>query len=109
MPELVTLDKAKKHLGVTTDDQDELIGDKLEDAIGIVVDYLTRRDTVWNAAMSAWTPDTVPGAVRAAVLITLAELHRFRGDDAEAIPRTDVGPSRVVRSLLAPYHDPGMA
>src|SRR5689334_14817310 len=109
--DLVDLEAAKAHLRVTTTAEDDDIGGKLEAATQVVVDYLTRaHDTDWNAAMAAWTADTVPRTVRAAILVQLGELYRLRGDDADAGRQgatADLSPT--VKALLMRYRDPGFA
>lgn len=111
--ELVDLAQAQRHLrrpvGVsspmTSDEQD--IQDKLDQATALIFQYLERPDDVaWTAEMDAWTSDSVPAPVVAAILIQLSELYRFRGDDFEG-PKREAGylaPSIV--SLLKRYRDP---
>jgi hypothetical protein len=116
MADLITLDEAIAHLrlpedygGDTQSRQD--LQDKVLAATQVVIDYLTRRETEWNATMDAWTTDTVPASVKAAVLVQLGHLYRQRGDDD--IPPETTGPgaslSPTVMSLLMRYRDPGMA
>lgn len=109
MPDVVTLEDAKAHLRITSDQDDFDLSEKLLDATQIVIDYLTRRDATWNATMEAWTADTVPRSVRAAILVQLGELTRKRGDDPTLEPVTPVGLSPTVMALLMRYRDPGVA
>jgi hypothetical protein len=112
MPELITLDEAKAHLRVTTIQDDGDIQLKLLAATQVVIDYLTRRDTDWNAEMDAWTAETVPPSVRAAIFVQLGELYRKRGDDPDTEPRPASGGaflSPTVTALLMRYRDPGVA
>lgn len=109
MADLITLDEAKAHLRVTTLMEDGDINDKLVAAQQVVIDYLTRRDTTWNAEMAAWDAETVPASVRHAILVQLGELYRKRGDDVETDPRGPVALSPTVMALLMRYRDPGVA
>lgn len=109
MPDLITIDEAKAHLRVTTVQEDGDIEDKLLAATQVVIDYLTRRDTSWNAQMAAWTSETVPASIRAAILVQLGELYRKRGDESEIEPVRPVALSPTVMALLMRYRDPGVA
>lgn len=109
MPELVTIEEAKGHLRITSDSDNPDLAIKLEAATQVIIDYLTRRDEDWNAEMEAWTPDTVPSSIRAAVLVQLGELYRKRGDDPDVEQRPTVSLSTTVMSLLMRYRDPGFA
>jgi hypothetical protein len=63
-----------------------------------------------KAIADAWTPDTVPRAVVAAILVQTGELDRFRGDDTDGPQRADGEVLSVTaRELLRPYHDLAMA
>lgn len=103
--ELVTLEQFKKHLRLGDNtEQDDDLELKLMLAQGIVIDYITRPDDDWLAEIEAWTDETVPAPVLAAILVQAAELWRFRGDEA-AIDR-DVGDlSPQVKSYLRRYRD----
>lgn len=71
-------------------------------AQGIVIDRLERAttDTEALAVISGWTDETVPEAIKAAILVQFLELYRFRGDDEFEI-RGDSGrlSDRVERFL----------
>jgi len=113
MPEVITLAEAKAHLRITSDAEDGDIDDKLAAATQVIIDYLSRRDQDWNDEMDAWTSETVPKSVRAAILVQLGELYRTRGDEdvAEARPTEQGtrGLSATVTALLMRYRDPGVA
>ena len=66
---------------------------------------------VQGTIVDAWTPQTVPLVVVAAILIETAERDRFRGDDPDGPPReSGEGDLSVkVRELLRAYHDPVVA
>lgn len=113
IPDLVTLEQARAHLRLGTvpplgyDD----VADKLLQATAVVWSYLTRPDDDWQAEMAAWTLDTVPREVQAAILLQLGELYRFRGDD-----EVNIAPHREhgylapgVTALLHRLRDPACA
>lgn len=79
MTTLVALEDAKAHLRVDTDDEDALITDKAAAATAIVLDYV-------KAADEAWTVDTVPSRIRAAILLVLTNLYANRGDGEAPTP-----------------------
>lgn len=109
MPNVITLQEAKDHLRVTSVADDGDINDKLSAATQVVIDYLTRRDTDWNAEMAEWTSTTIPASVRAAILVQLGELYRNRGDELDGRPAGPTSLSPTVTSLLMRYRDPGLA
>jgi hypothetical protein len=96
---LITLTQAKDQLRASGfSDDDSLILLMAEEASDIVVDYIKRPD-------HGWTDRTVPGHVRAAVLLVLGNLYGQRGDNA-----TDTNPiSDAVASLLWRERDPALA
>lgn len=108
---MVTLRQAKLHLQILTPEtsplsaQDEDIALKLESAEAIILDYL-KTD-------GGWTEDDVPPLVRAAVLLQLGELHRFRGDDPGTVltaPSYEDGQlSPSITAILRRYRDPALA
>jgi hypothetical protein len=72
---LVTLQEAKEHLKITTPDGDPADADlqaKVDEAEAVIIDY-----------MQAGPVDDFVGdwIVRAAILIQVGQLDRFRGDD----------------------------
>lgn len=96
---LVSLTDAKAHLRVDFTDDDDLISLKIADASDIVIDFLKKQPD------PPWDETTVPGHVRAAVLLVLGNLYGQRGDNtAEANPLTE-----PVISLLWRSRDPALA
>jgi len=113
IPELVTLEQARVHLrlGPVTALGHDDVQSKLDQATMIILGYLDRGDDAWTAEMQAWTIDTVPREVQAAVLLQLGDLYRFRGDDeAGAAPARERGYLALgVTALLHRLRDPACA
>jgi len=77
MATVVTLQEAKDHLLLTTpvgDPGDVDLQAKVDQAEAIIADYL-HRDTL----------DPADGNIKAAILIRLGILYRFRGDDVNTL------------------------
>lgn len=72
MVDLVTLDEVKERLAITFSSQDAKIAGIVDEATGIVLDYIDQPDP-------AWTVETVPFHVRAAIMLVTARL--YAGDD----------------------------
>jgi hypothetical protein len=103
MAQFVTLDQAKGHLRITTpadDPGDAILQDQIDRAEAVILDYL--KDNAPTA------PDLV---ITQAILLTLAELDRFRGDDegtySQATTAGDLSP--VVTNLLRRKRTPALA
>lgn len=116
--EIVTIAQAVQHLRLPTttgspaledDDREE----KLADAHALVLDYVADgKDDDYVTAMEAWDADTAPRAVRAAILRTFGDLHRFRGNDddpSEVRVQGEFALSPRARQLLRLYRDPALA
>lgn len=109
--ELVTLAQGKRHLLIWTpitsplDDVDEDVTMKLAQAEDTILDYLK----VQNVSPPMWTIDTVPPLVQAAILIRLAILFRFRGDDKDGPAYPDGQLTDAETNLLRRYRDPALA
>lgn len=71
---------------------------KLAQAQAIVIDYIEAEDHEWDA-------DSVPGPVKAAILLVLSDLWDHRSGSANE----DVFLSTAVKSLLRRYRDPALA
>lgn len=107
---LITFDQARNHLRrPDLDDGSPVDGEaadlliKIETAEGIILDYLKT-----DGGSPPWDESTVPAVVRAAVLLQLGELYRFRGDDAGGT-QTDGDLSPTITNLLRRYRDPALA
>jgi Phage gp6-like head-tail connector protein len=101
----VSLAIAKQHINVTGTFDDAILEVYLDAAHRIVLDRLERATTDSDllALMAAWDADSVPGPVKAAVLVQCAELYRFRGDDQEAIASESGRLSTQVERFLGPW------
>lgn len=108
--DLVSPALVKKHLRLPSDftAEDDLIGAYIVHATATILNHIVRDDDDWIAEIEAWTDDTVPPPVQAAILQQVAELYRFRGD--ETAPERDLGfLSPTIRALLTSYRDPTVA
>lgn len=77
---LITIEEAKAHLNIVNEAFDDDIERKAEAASMIVLERCNST-AYWRAVTAAWTPDTVPLSVKAAVFFVLAHLFQHRGDD----------------------------
>lgn len=94
---LVTLPLAKKHLRVDHTDEDEYIGLLVDQASGIVRDYL-------KVEVGEWGEEATPQPVQAAVLLVIGNLYAHRGDDPGTNPL-----SQAVKDLVHRFRDPALA
>lgn len=99
MPAFVTLVQGKAHLRVTTSAEDTDITLKIDQASGIVADYLKGR------ADATWDTLTVPVPVQSATLLVLGHLYVNRGDDMAA----DQTLWQALERLLWRFRDPALA
>lgn len=113
---LITIAQAKAHLRIdvpttpTPDPSDADLLLKMDLAEAIILDYLK----VGAESPPRWTEATVPPVIVAAILLQLAELYRFRGDDPGTIVsspnRGEAGSlSPMIEGLLRRYRDPALA
>ena len=98
MSELLSLAQAKARLRIDFDDDDTDAQLMLDQAEGIVIDYLKRPDHGWDEG-------TVPWSVSAAILLVFGSLWEHREGDAEGFDPI----SPAVVSLLARQRDPALA
>jgi hypothetical protein len=98
---LVTLAEAKDQIRVTHSFSDAELQRTLDDAEDMIRQYLkTKNDP-------AWTAETVPGAIRAAILRQVTHLVADRGDRDSA--PNDAGLAPHVEQSLNLYRDPAFA
>ncbi len=115
LQELVTLDQAKQHLKLSldVDTEDEDLQIKLLVAHEVVMDYLTQRladADEWEATVNAWTADTAPRRVIAAILVQFGDLYRNRGDEPESNRNVEMGTlCPDVVKLLYRLRDPAVS
>lgn len=112
--ELVMLEDMKRHLNVEgLTEHDAKIQMYLDAAHEVVLDYVKNRvsnASTWEATVDAWTDDTVPKRVKAAIMRQCADLFRFRGDDDGDEPKRELGYlAPGVTALLYRLRDPALA
>lgn len=94
MHRLITLEQAKKQLRLPVDqsNEDDVINAKIGSAQRLVIDYISDdTDEDLTAVIAAWTDETVPEDVEAAILLMLTFLYHFRGDDPDGWSRIEHG------------------
>lgn len=100
---LITLDQAKLHLRIDVDEHDERIEEAIEDASGIILDYLKLESTAYQN--TAGEVEDVPRPVIAAVKLGVSALF-------ENPEQSENGPlvlSQTVKNLLHRLRDPAIA
>jgi hypothetical protein len=102
----ITLAEAKRHLRMdpATGLDDPDVQQKLDAAEEMVFGYVART-AAGRGTVAGWTDaTTTPADVRGLVLLQLAELWRFRGDDLAGPPRDGDGSlAPLVRNALRRY------
>ena len=107
--EVLTIEQAIAHARLPETQEGEDLQMKLRQAHDLVLDHISRTDDEdWTDTMLAWTPDTVPKTIQAAVQRQFLDLVRYRGDD-DPSKGNPLGLSPWVRQLLQRYHDPALA
>jgi hypothetical protein len=101
MTDLVTLDDAKTHLKIFDTDHDAEVQARLDDATAWVIGYLNQ------PIDPAWDDTTVPGPVRAAVLVYLTFLWVHRDDWTN--DGIETGTHAGIANLLRQWRDPAIA
>lgn len=100
---LITLEEAKDHLYIVDGTHDDDVQRKIEQASGIIIDYL-KVDTATVATWAAGTVE-VPGPVKAAAMVMLTHLHENRGDNM----KPDEDAWKAIERLLMRSRDPALA
>jgi len=106
---------AKLHVGLTVPDghpMERAFDQYLAAAEDHVLDYVSRNEPGKTAALLWTSPDDTPARAQQAVLVVLAELWRFHGDDADdTSPVRDDGADlpRLALGLLRRFTDPVLA
>lgn len=103
---LVTIEQVKSALRIDYDDADADLELKISQAEDIVLDFMQPKPD------PAWTSDTVPGRVTAAIIIAISCLL----DDTEekmamlsGLSGTNVDPKNPIAALLWRLRDPTLA
>lgn len=109
---LITVAMSKAHLQrPDLADTDADLLQKMAAAEAAILVYIGTTE-YWRTVAADWTdPDTVPVDVQHAILLKLAELWRFRGDEPGAVdssPRDDADSdmSPAIVRLLRRWRDP---
>lgn len=101
--QLVSLERALSHLRVEAGDDDDTIKDLIDAASDIVIDYLKLKEIPETWALeNDTTVSTVPGPVRAAVLLVITVLYEDREGATDPL-------TPAVESLLMRMRDPAVA
>jgi len=105
VPMLVTLESAKQHLLVDHDHDDALISSKVEEASGIVLDYLKLSSVpaAWEGGTGSSGGSGVPPLIQSATLLMVGELYKNR--EASGVNVLSEG----AKALLHRQRDPAMA
>lgn len=98
MSSLVTLTEVQDRLRIDGDDNDLDLMRMAEEATDIVLNYL-KRPSQQGDGYDEWTPETVPGTVRSAILLVVRNLH----------DELDEPLSQAVKNLVERYRDPALA
>lgn len=90
IPTLVTTTQARAHLKLSSTDDETDLQLKIDAATQLVCEYIADRqpaDDDWIDTIEAWNTGSpavaTPPVIVHAVLLQVAELYRFRGDDAD--------------------------
>jgi len=96
---LISLQTAKAHLRITTEEADADIYAKKQQAEAIVLDRCNTT-AAWRTTTATWTESTLPGAVQAAMLLMLTHLYEQQGSDPQATAAVDA----AVMALISPQY-----
>lgn len=99
MTALITFEQAASQLKLDDSaEQDEEVYREMDDATGIIIDYLKKPD-------HGWTVTTVPSSVRQAILLVLTDVHEHRAPSDSQ----DLYITKAVKNLLYRQRDPALA
>jgi hypothetical protein len=106
MARIVSLEEAIEHLRIDDYVAEEAVLDLyIQAASGVVLDYLEREE--WDFADYEGIPD-YPFQMKAATLLLIGDLYRFRDSSSNA-PRSVASLPHSVRALLYPLKTWGLA
>jgi uncharacterized phage protein (predicted DNA packaging) len=100
---LITVDQAKLHLRLDTDDHDDLLEEIVSDVSGVILDYLKMDSTAYQTTDGE--PDDVPAAVKSAVKLGVSAMF----ENPEQLPDGPQVLSQTVKDLLHRLRDPALA
>lgn len=112
--ELVSLKELKRRLRLTGTAEDKDLKSLLDEAVAVVLRYVSQRRSdeespTWASTVDSWDADSLPRDIRAAIFRQAGELYRFRGDDETGPVRQPGRLSEAVESLLVSYRDPAVS
>lgn len=108
---LVTYAQAKAHLRLPDDREKVAVEEKTQQATALVLRHIDREDNEWDDTTDP-TVDLDFAIVQAAILETLGDLWRFRGDDADQRPEDPIAGAYLranVRRKLHVLRKPSLA
>lgn len=109
MAALVKLERAAAHLRLPMTSADAELALKVDEASAIVLAFIDRpTDAAWTAQIAAWTDETAPGVVQAAVLLQIADLYTHRGDEGRG-GLAGIGSEAEALLRATGYRDPVLA
>lgn len=109
--EILTFEQAKAQIRITHEYEDDDLELKLTLAHGIVLDYIYLSRTASAdllETMQAWSDDSAPAGVKAAIARMFTNLVEFRGDNRDMEVDGNDLPADV-RQLLRMHKDPVIA
>jgi hypothetical protein len=109
--QLVTYAQAKSHLRLPDDREQPDVELKLAEATALVLTHVAREENDWDDTTDP-TVDLEFAIVQAAILETLGDLWRFRGDDADQKPEDPAAGAYLranVRRKLHALRKPSLA
>ena len=120
IPTLVTIAEARANLKLSSTSDNADLQLKIDAATQLVCEYIADRqpaDADWIDTIENWNTGSplveAPAVIVHAVLVQVAELYRFRGDDADdkaPALQSDKGfLSPMVARLLSRYRSPVLA
>lgn len=109
--QLVTYAQAHAHLRLPDDREQAQVEEKTQQATALVLIHIDREVNDWTVATDP-AVDLEFAIVQAAILDTLGDLWRFRGDDADLKPEDPAAGAYLrpnVRRKLHPLRRPALA
>ena len=109
--QLVSYADAKSHLRLPDDREQTAVEAKLQQATALVLTHIDQEENDWTIGTDP-AADLPFAIVQAAILETLGDLWRFRGDDGDLRPEDPAAGAYLranVRRKLHPLRKPSLA